>query len=788
MAGLPPVFVEFIAGTGLFKAGVREVQKELTKVDKAGGGAMAKASALSKMALLGIAGAAGAAGVASVKMAGDFQQATTKLVTSAGESHAQIDMVRKGILDMAGQVGVSADELASAMYTVESGGRHGAEGLQVLRAAAEGAKAEGAELTTVADAVTSVLQDYHLKGSDAAKVTSQLVAAVGAGKTNFQEFSASLAAVLPIASSAHIQLSDITGALASMTVHGMSAEQASQNMADAIRHMLAPTHQQSVELGQLGMSSSQLADMLSSKGLTGTMQTLSQVILQHMGPSGRVLLNAFNQSKDAAADANAMISKMPASIQNLAKSFLAGKITLGDWRKTLKSLPADQANLLQQFASLANQAHGFNNQLKSGSPAAQTYQDVLRKVTGDATGLNVALMLTGENTDYVNNAVKQVAGATTEAGNHVKGWSDVQKNFNQHLAEAKGHAQALGITLGDKLLPVADKLLTTTMSLVDWFGKHKAVTSVLTGTVGTLLGVMATYKTVTTAAALATKAQAAAMGIWQGISKAAAASTKIMTAAQWALNIAMDANPVGLIVIGIVALIAVFVLLWTHSKAFRNFWKGLWKDIKEIAHAVGHWFSHDFVDFFKKAWKWISDKFDEASKWITKKATEIGDFFGKLPGKIIDFFKDLPGKFLNVGHNIVTGIINGVENAAGKLFGALGGIAKGALNAIKSALGIASPSRVFADEIGRWIPHGIAKGITDNTGVAVGAVARMAGRLSGTSIALPGASMTNVAAASAGGGGGMLQADIWIDGKKFASAIVPYVQRDKGRNVRSRYA
>src|SRR5262249_40871564 len=139
----------------------------------------------SAMGLLLVAGAAGAIGLASIHMAADFESATTRLVTSAGEVQSNLASVRQGILDMAGQVGDSADQLAAALYVIESGGQHGADGLTVLRAAAEGAKTENADLTTVADAVTSVLQDYHLKASDAARVTSELVAAVGAGKTTF---------------------------------------------------------------------------------------------------------------------------------------------------------------------------------------------------------------------------------------------------------------------------------------------------------------------------------------------------------------------------------------------------------------------------------------------------------------------------------------------------------------------------------------------------------------------------------------------------------------------------
>lgn len=59
--------------------------------------------------------------------------------------------------------------------------------------------------------------------------------------------------------------------------------------------------------------------------------------------------------------------------------------------------------------------------------------------------------------------------------------------------------------------------------------------------------------------------------------------TLIMAAAQWALNTAMSANPVGLIIAAVVALVAGFVYLWNTSEGFRGFWIGLWEAIKTAA-------------------------------------------------------------------------------------------------------------------------------------------------------------------------------------------------------------
>lgn len=73
--------------------------------------------------------------------------------------------------------------------------------------------------------------------------------------------------------------------------------------------------------------------------------------------------------------------------------------------------------------------------------------------------------------------------------------------------------------------------------------------------------------------------------------KAAAVASGIWSAAQWALNVALSANPIGLIVLGIAALIAIVVLIATKTTWFQDIWRVAWGGIKAGAEAVVSWFS-----------------------------------------------------------------------------------------------------------------------------------------------------------------------------------------------------
>lgn len=120
--------------------------------------------------------------------------------------------------------------------------------------------------------------------------------------------------------------------------------------------------------------------------------------------------------------------------------------------------------------------------------------------------------------------------------------------------------------------------------------------------------------------------------------------------------------------------------------------------------------------------KKITDKitntewFKKGSEILTKIIEGIKSLFSNLGQAASDLVSQVwdtitNTNWLDLGRNIIEGIANGVSNAVGTLVQAAKNVANSALNTIKSALGISSPSKVFAKEVGRWIPPGIGKGV-----------------------------------------------------------------------------
>lgn len=103
------------------------------------------------------------------------------------------------------------------------------------------------------------------------------------------------------------------------------------------------------------------------------------------------------------------------------------------------------------------------------------------------------------------------------------------------------------------------------------------------------------FKTTTLGSAIATGIASAATKTWAGV--------------QWLLNAALSANPIGLVVIAIAALVAIVVLIATKTTWFQTLWKHAWGGIKSAAVNVWEW--------LRKLPGWIGSAFSRIASTIS---------------------------------------------------------------------------------------------------------------------------------------------------------------------------
>lgn len=129
-------------------------------------------------------------------------------------------------------------------------------------------------------------------------------------------------------------------------------------------------------------------------------------------------------------------------------------------------------------------------------------------------------------------------------------------------------------------------------------------------------------------------------------------ATMAQTAAQWLMNAALNANPIGLVVMAIAALVGGLVLAYNKSETFRNVVDALWQGLK----TAGAW----VLDLGKKIGLWIVDKFVSAKGKVDDIAAAIGRFADKIRGAV-DWVKSLGEKITNLpGVGALTDFVGGV--------------------------------------------------------------------------------------------------------------------------------
>lgn len=253
----------------------------------------------------------------------------------------------------------------------------------------------------------------------------------------------------------------------------------------------------------------------------------------------------------------------------------------------------------------------------------------------------------------------------------------------------------LGRTIKAEVLqPIADELTPVLKSTVDFLNNNLPTVGVVLGGV---TAAMVAFKVASISAKLAT----------EGLTIA----TKAQQVAQGLLNAVMNANPIGLIILAITALVAVFVTLWNNCEGFRNFWINLWENIKSAAGAAAEW--------LKSCWQSISSAISTA--WTTiKNVVQVGILAVKslvsaafqiitLPFRLIwencketvlaawTKIQQTIGEKIAAAKEKVTAVTSAIKNVAGNawqaisstassLWGNVQSVISGKINAAKSAV------------------------------------------------------------------------------------------------------
>lgn len=115
----------------------------------------------------------------------------------------------------------------------------------------------------------------------------------------------------------------------------------------------------------------------------------------------------------------------------------------------------------------------------------------------------------------------------------------------------------------------------------------------------------------------------------------------------------------------------------------------------------------------------LSSVISNLGSWAGQMASRGAEGAANMFNAVVNGLASLPGRVLSIGSDVVRGIWNGISGAAGWLADQVKNFASGILDGMKDALGIHSPSRLFRDQVGKYIAQGIGEGFTDEMGSVV---------------------------------------------------------------------
>lgn len=168
------------------------------------------------------------------------------------------------------------------------------------------------------------------------------------------------------------------------------------------------------------------------------------------------------------------------------------------------------------------------------------------------------------------------------------------------------------------------------------------------------------------------------------------------------------------------------------SAFFTNFIANFKSWLSQLPEQIAYWCGMmvaKYVTFMyqlpAKATLALSQLINTIKSFGQKFMTEGAAMAKQFGEKLINGLKELPSKLLQVGKDIVEGLKNGIKQAWTDLTGWVGDLCNNLVKGFTDNLKIGSPSKVFRDEIGVWIPAGIAQGIEDGIGSINSAMADM---------------------------------------------------------------
>lgn len=544
--------------TDLDSSGIEKGLSKLGKVTNTG----LKAATV---AISGTATALGGVSVAAVKTGSEFEAQMSRVKGISGATGKDFEKLREQAIQLGADTSFSASSAAEGMENLAAGGFEVAEITDAMPGLLALAAASGEDLAVSSDIAASAVRGFGLEAKDTAHVADVL--AKNANKTNssVSDTGEALKYVAPLAQAAGISFEETAAAVGIMADAGIQGSQAGTTLRGALSRISKPTKDMKEAMDELGISfydSERKMKSLSEQ--VGMLRKATEGMTDEQ--RNNYLVTLYGQ--EALSGMLALINTGEDSLQELTAAY---KNSDGAAQKAADTMQDNLAGAMEQLGGSAETLGivFYDSVSDNLNAAAESATDSVNEITEafQDGGLDTAIETAGDEfadlaVEVADHAPEMVDAAVEFIDSFGQG---IKKN-KKKLVKAAGDmaetvAGGLAKLLPDEIQePVEDAIDAVSKSLSS--GGLKKGAQIFQKTLGTTIDVVGDLAEV--ALPVLTESidfvgahmdviipilggATAAWGTYKTATVAVATANKVATAAQTALNLAMNANPVALI-------------------------------------------------------------------------------------------------------------------------------------------------------------------------------------------------------------------------------------------------
>lgn len=492
-------------------------------------------------------------------------------------------------------------------------------------------------------------------------------------------------------------------------------------------------------------------------------------------------VQGFDKLAEAAGNLNAVAGGNAQTFSSvgmvLTQTAGAGKLTTENWNQLADAIPGASGKL--QEAMLKNGAYtgNFRDAMEKGEISAEEFNQAIMNL-GMTDAAKEAATSTSTIEGAMGNLEASVVGVGTTILDQFKGpltsgISMLAQSISGLSGVFTGLVQTVGPILSQigttfqtafqpvvgmvqsQLLPALQPLMSALQNL------GNAIMPIITAAIQTIAPVLSTI-----VSNIGQTMSVIATAVTPVINNIAALIQAVLPAIQsafqiWGTYIQGVINAVFPFIQTVVTSVMNVIneIITTVLAAINGDWSGVWEGIQNIVSSVWNGIQSivsgainavsgvissvlsSISGVFSSVWNGINGAVSSAWSGITSAVSSgvrsMMSFITSIPSRIMGVFSGAGSWLLSAGKNIIQGLINGITNAIGGAISAVKNAVSGIIDGAKSLLGIASPSKVFDREIGRMIPAGLGRGVSENERAATRPVEDMVNSLLPSSIVTP---------------------------------------------------